>query len=51
MQIVRFRAGGTTRYGALERSGVVEYSGTPSSVHVEIRIDGGGLLKNPVVKL
>ena len=32
MQIVRFRAGGKTRYGALERSGVVEYSGTPWSV-------------------
>jgi 2-keto-4-pentenoate hydratase/2-oxohepta-3-ene-1,7-dioic acid hydratase in catechol pathway len=32
MQIVRFRAGGRTRYGALERSGVIEYSGTPWSV-------------------
>jgi 2-keto-4-pentenoate hydratase/2-oxohepta-3-ene-1,7-dioic acid hydratase in catechol pathway len=32
MQIVRFRAGGKTRYGALEGSGVVEYSGTPWSV-------------------
>ncbi len=32
MQIVRFRAGGTTRYGALEGSTVVEYSGTPWSV-------------------
>jgi 2-keto-4-pentenoate hydratase/2-oxohepta-3-ene-1,7-dioic acid hydratase in catechol pathway len=32
MQIVRFRAGGKTRYGALEGSAVVEYSGTPWSV-------------------
>ena len=32
MQIVRFRAAGKTRYGALERSGVVEYSGTPWSL-------------------
>jgi 2-keto-4-pentenoate hydratase/2-oxohepta-3-ene-1,7-dioic acid hydratase in catechol pathway len=32
MQIVRFRAGGKTRYGALEGSSVVEYSGTPWSV-------------------
>jgi 2-keto-4-pentenoate hydratase/2-oxohepta-3-ene-1,7-dioic acid hydratase in catechol pathway len=32
MQIVRFRAAGKTRYGALEGAGVVEYSGTPWSV-------------------
>jgi len=32
MQIVRFRAAGKTRYGALERSGVVEYAGTPWSL-------------------
>jgi 2-keto-4-pentenoate hydratase/2-oxohepta-3-ene-1,7-dioic acid hydratase in catechol pathway len=32
MQIVRFRAAGKTRYGALEGSAVVEYSGTPWSV-------------------
>ena len=32
MQIVRFRVAGKTRYGALERSGVVEYSGTPWSL-------------------
>ena len=32
MLIVRFRAAGKTRYGALEGSGVVEYSGTPWSV-------------------
>ncbi len=32
MQIVRFRAGGKTRYGALEGASVVEYSGTPWSV-------------------
>jgi 2-keto-4-pentenoate hydratase/2-oxohepta-3-ene-1,7-dioic acid hydratase in catechol pathway len=31
MLIVRFRAGNTTRYGALEGSGVQEYSGTPWS--------------------
>lgn len=29
MQIVRFKAGGKTRYGALEARYVVEYSGTP----------------------
>jgi len=29
MQIVRFKAGGKTRYGALERGAVVEYTGTP----------------------
>jgi 2-keto-4-pentenoate hydratase/2-oxohepta-3-ene-1,7-dioic acid hydratase in catechol pathway len=29
MQIVRFRAGGKIRYGALEAPAVVEYSGTP----------------------
>jgi 2-keto-4-pentenoate hydratase/2-oxohepta-3-ene-1,7-dioic acid hydratase in catechol pathway len=32
MQIVRFRVGGKTRYGALEGPGVVEYSGTPWSL-------------------
>jgi 2-keto-4-pentenoate hydratase/2-oxohepta-3-ene-1,7-dioic acid hydratase in catechol pathway len=32
MQIVRFRAAGKTRFGALEGTGVVEYSGTPWSV-------------------
>jgi 2-keto-4-pentenoate hydratase/2-oxohepta-3-ene-1,7-dioic acid hydratase in catechol pathway len=32
MQIVRFRAAGRTRYGALEGPTVVEYSGTPWSV-------------------
>jgi 2-keto-4-pentenoate hydratase/2-oxohepta-3-ene-1,7-dioic acid hydratase in catechol pathway len=32
MQIVRFRAAGKTRYGALEDSGIVEYSGTPWSL-------------------
>jgi 2-keto-4-pentenoate hydratase/2-oxohepta-3-ene-1,7-dioic acid hydratase in catechol pathway len=32
MQIVRFRAGGKTRYGALDGSAVVEYSGTPWSL-------------------
>jgi 2-keto-4-pentenoate hydratase/2-oxohepta-3-ene-1,7-dioic acid hydratase in catechol pathway len=32
MQIVRFKAGGKTRYGALEGSAVVEYSGTPWSL-------------------
>ena len=32
MQIVRFRAGGKTRYGALEGTAVVEYSGTPWSL-------------------
>jgi 2-keto-4-pentenoate hydratase/2-oxohepta-3-ene-1,7-dioic acid hydratase in catechol pathway len=32
MQIVRFRAGSKTRYGALEGSTVVEYAGTPWSV-------------------
>ena len=31
MQIVRFRADGKTRYGSLEGSAVVEYSGTPWS--------------------
>ena len=29
MQIVRFKAGGKTRYGALAGSTVVEYTGTP----------------------
>ena len=29
MKIVRFKAGGKTRYGALEGAHVVEYSGTP----------------------
>jgi len=29
MKIVRFKAGGKTRYGALEGTHVVEYSGTP----------------------
>jgi 2-keto-4-pentenoate hydratase/2-oxohepta-3-ene-1,7-dioic acid hydratase in catechol pathway len=29
MQIVRFKAGGKTRYGALEGATVIEYSGTP----------------------
>ena len=29
MQIARFKAGGKTRYGALEGAVVVEYSGTP----------------------
>ena len=29
MHIVRFRAGDATRYGALEGTGIVEYSGTP----------------------
>ncbi len=29
MQIVRFKAGGKTRYGALEGGAVVEYTGTP----------------------
>ena len=29
MQIVRFKAGGKTRYGALEGATVVEYTGTP----------------------
>ena len=32
MQIVRFKAGGKTRYGALEGAVVVEYSGTPWSL-------------------
>ena len=32
MQIVRFRAAGKTRYGALEGTVVVEYSGTPWSI-------------------
>lgn len=32
MQIVRFRAAGKTRYGALEGAAVVEYSGTPWSL-------------------
>ena len=32
MRIVRFKAGGKTRYGALEGSVVVEYSGTPWSL-------------------
>ena len=32
MQIVRFRAAGKTRFGALEGTTVVEYSGTPWSV-------------------
>jgi len=32
MRIVRFRAAGKTRYGALEGSGVIEYSGTPWSL-------------------
>jgi 2-keto-4-pentenoate hydratase/2-oxohepta-3-ene-1,7-dioic acid hydratase in catechol pathway len=31
MRIVRFRVGDRTRYGALERTQVVEYSGTPFS--------------------
>ncbi len=29
MQIVRFKAGGKTRYGVLEGAAIVEYSGTP----------------------
>ena len=29
MQIVRFKAGDTTRYGALEGNTVIEYAGTP----------------------
>ncbi|HEY7517578.1 MAG TPA: fumarylacetoacetate hydrolase family protein [Methylomirabilota bacterium] len=37
MQIVRFRAGGKTRYGALEGSSVVEYSGTPWSLFKRAR--------------
>jgi 2-keto-4-pentenoate hydratase/2-oxohepta-3-ene-1,7-dioic acid hydratase in catechol pathway len=37
MQIVRFRADGKTRYGALEGSSVVEYSGTPWSVFKRAR--------------
>ncbi len=32
MQIVRFKAGGKTRYGVLERETVVEYGGTPFTV-------------------
>ena len=32
MQIVRFRVDGKTRYGALDGSGVVEYTGTPWSL-------------------
>ena len=32
MQIVRFRAAGTTRYGAVEGAAVVEYAGTPWSL-------------------
>ena len=32
MQIVRFRAGGLTRYGVLDGSSVIEYSGTPWSL-------------------
>ncbi len=31
MKIVRFKAGGKTRYGALEGNRVVEYAGTPYS--------------------
>jgi len=29
MRIVRFRAGGKTRYGVLEGTHIVEYAGTP----------------------
>ncbi len=29
MRIVRFKVGGTTRYGALEGSSIIEYTGTP----------------------
>jgi 2-keto-4-pentenoate hydratase/2-oxohepta-3-ene-1,7-dioic acid hydratase in catechol pathway len=32
MQIVRFKAGGKTRYGVLEGASVVEYAGTPFTV-------------------
>lgn len=32
MQIVRFRVGGKTRYGAIDGASVLEYSGTPWSV-------------------
>ncbi len=31
VKIVRFKAGGKTRYGALEGNRVVEYAGTPYS--------------------
>jgi len=49
MRIVRFRAGDATRDGAL---------GTPAGAdrllrgdRVEVRVEGVGSLKNPVVKL
>ena len=32
MQIVRFKAGDTTRYGALEGSSIAEYTGTPFTI-------------------
>src|SRR2546430_16084923 len=32
VQIVRFKAGNTTRYGALEGSSIAEYTGTPFTI-------------------
>jgi 2-keto-4-pentenoate hydratase/2-oxohepta-3-ene-1,7-dioic acid hydratase in catechol pathway len=37
VQIVRFRAGGKTRYGALEGSAIVEYAGTPFTLFKRAR--------------
>lgn len=37
MQIVRFQADGKTRYGALEGSAIVEYSGTPFTLFKRAR--------------
>ena len=53
MQIVRFRVGDATRYGVLEGSSVLEYSGTvlpPRSDFVEHEAELA-VLRNPVVKL
>jgi 2-keto-4-pentenoate hydratase/2-oxohepta-3-ene-1,7-dioic acid hydratase in catechol pathway len=84
MKIVRFRAAAKTRYGVIDGTHIVEYSGTPYGTfkkarkryqvtqavllapvvpskivavglnyrdRVEVRIDGIGSLKNPVIKL
>ena len=37
MQIVRFRADGKTRYGALEGGAIAEYSGTPFTLFKRAR--------------
>jgi len=55
MQIVRFKVDDRTRYGVLEGSNVVEYSGTPWTLfrrgRRRVPVKGIGILKNSVVRL